>query len=112
MLVCASFTSSSSGAHGTDHSKRINDNLQVLLYVARYRDGEIANQALDAAIHITGRADAREEAYARTLSDRDIHKIIRECNHSRFVARLHHAFHVCKPALYFSFGLFVLLRFF
>lgn len=110
--ACANFSFSSYGSRGADHSQIINDNLQILLYVARYRDGEIANQALDAAIHITGKTDAREEAFARSLSDKDIHQIIRDCRHSRFMVRVYHALDACKPALFFTLGLFVLFRLF
>lgn len=93
------------------HQQVINDNLQILLYVARYRDGDIANQALDAAIHVTGKTDPKEEAFAKSLSDKDIHKIIRECERSKLNIKMREAWNACKPILYLSVGLLVLMKF-
>lgn len=75
------------------HQYQWNDEVQILLHVARYRDGEIANRALDAAIQITGHADDREAAYARSLTDRDIHQIIQAAKRKQRRERVRQCMH-------------------
>ena len=112
IAVVALTITTANAAPTPKYQQTINDNLQVLLYVARYRDGDIANQALDAAIHITGKTDPKEEAFAKSLSDKDIHKIIKECERSKLNAKIHKAFQACKPILFLSAGLLILMKFF